>query len=67
MGKSARIKILIWHMVGEMVETLGRARFYLSCNYSCTLYHIVKVKEVKLKKLHTLAYLNLNYGRTKQK
>ena len=30
-GKTARIKILIWHMVGEMVKE--RARFCLSFNY----------------------------------
>ena len=30
-GKTARIKILIWHMVGEMVKK--RARFCLSFNY----------------------------------
>ena len=45
----------------------NRARFYLSCNYSCTLYLLVKIKEVKLKNLHTSACLNLNYGTTKQK
>ena len=27
-------KDLIWHIVLEMV----RARLYMSCNYSCTLY-----------------------------
>ena len=42
----------------------NRARFYLSCNYSYTLYLLVKIKEVKLKNLHTSAWLNLNYGKT---
>ena len=37
--------------------------FYLSCNYSCILYLLVKMKEVNLKNLHTSACLNLNYGR----
>ena len=50
-------------MVGEMVK--NRAKFYLSCNYFCALYFIVKIKEVKFKNLHTSAYLNLNYGATK--
>ena len=35
----------------------NRARFYLSCNYSCKLYFFGKMKEVKLKNLHTSAYL----------
>ena len=56
--------ISIWHMVGEMVK--NRARFYLSCNYSCTLYTLVKMKEVKLKNFHTSRCSNLNYGTTKQ-
>ena len=54
-------------MVGEVIKKWGRARFYLSCNYSCTLYFLVKIKEVKLKKLYTLACLNLNYRTTIQK
>ena len=40
-----------------------RTRFYLSWNYSCTLYLSVKIK---LKNPLTSAYLNLNYG-TKKK
>ena len=40
----------------------NRARFYLSCNYSCTLYLLVKFKKVNLKDLYTSACLNLNYG-----
>ena len=67
MGKNVRIGILIWHMVDEMVKKQGRARFYLSCNYFCTLYFLVKMSLVKLKNLHTSACLNLNYGKTKQK
>ena len=35
----------------------NRAKFYLSCNYYCTLYFFVKMKEVKLKNLYTSAYL----------
>ena len=57
------INTLIWHMVGEMIKKWGR--FYLSCNYSCTLHLLVKIKEVKLKNLHTLTCLNLSYGATK--
>ena len=47
-------------MVGEMVKKKGRARLYISCNYSCTLL-------VKLKNLHTSASLQLNYCTTKHK
>ena len=64
-GKNVRIKILIWHMAGEMIKKWGR--FYLSCNYSCSLHLLVKIKEVKLNNLHTLACLNLRYGTTKHK
>ena len=39
---------------------LDEMRF--SSNSSCTLYVLVKMKDVKLKSLHTLACLNLNYG-----
>ena len=49
MGKNVKIEILIWHMVGEMVKKLDRARFYLSCNYSCTLYFLVKLLNIKIK------------------
>ena len=59
------LKILIWDMVGEMVK--NRASFYVSCNYSCTIYFLVKIKEVKLKNLHTSSCLNLNYGAAEQK
>ena len=41
--------------------------FYLSYNYSCTLYLLVKIKEVKLKNLPASVYLNLNYGTATQK
>ena len=50
-----------------MVKKQGRARFYLSCNYYCTLYYLLKMLLVKLKNLHTSAHLNLNYGTTKKK
>ena len=52
-------------MVSEWLK--NRARFCLSCNYSYTLYLSVKIKEVKLKKIHTSACLNLNYDTTKRK
>ena len=61
--KNERIKILIWHMVGEIVKKWGR--FYLSCNYFCTLHPLVKIKEVK--EPSTLTCLNLSYGTTKHK
>ena len=46
----------------------NRARFYLSCNFSCTLYFLVKIK-VKLKNLLTSACLNLKlwHKKTNQK
>ena len=47
-----------------MVKKYGKV---LSCNYSCTLYLLMKIKEIKLKNLHTSASLNLPYGTTKQK
>ena len=53
MGINVKIKILIWHMVGEMVKTWGRAKFYLSCSYSCTLFFLVKNLLGKLKNLYT--------------
>ena len=53
-------------MVGEMVKKQGRARLYISCNYSCTSYFLVKILLVKLKNLHTSACLKLNYCTTKQ-
>ena len=40
-------------MVGEMVKKKGRARFYISCNYSGTLYLLVSILLVKLKDLRT--------------
>ena len=52
-------KDLIWDMVGEMVKKQGRARFYVSCNYSYTSYFLVKILLVKLKKLHISTCLNL--------
>ena len=64
-GKYVRIKTLIWHMVGETIKKWGR--FHLSCNYPCTFHLLVKIKEVKLKNLHTLTCLNLSYGTTKYK
>ena len=55
------MKILIWHMVGEMVTKQVRVRFYLSCNHSCTQYVSVKMSLVKLQNFQTSACLNLNY------
>ena len=40
---------------------------YISCNYSCTSYFLVKILLVKLKNLHTSACLKLNYCATKHK
>ena len=54
-------------MVGEMVNKQGRTRLYISCNYSCTSYFLVKILLVKLKNLHTSACLKLNYCTTKQR
>ena len=61
-GKKCKDKELIWHMMGELVKKQGRARFYISCNYSCTLQFLVKILLGKLKNLHTSGCLNLNYG-----
>ena len=36
-------------MVSEMIKKWSRARFYLSCNYSCTLYFLLKILLAKLK------------------
>ena len=67
MRKKCKEKDLIWHMAGEMVKEFGRARLYISCNYSCTLYFLVKILLVKLKNFHTSACLKLNYCTTKHK
>ena len=52
MVKNIKIKVLIWHIVVEMVKKWGKARFYLSYNYSYTLYFLVKILLVKLKNLY---------------
>ena len=36
-------------MVSEMIKKWSRAGFYLSCNYSCTLYFLLKILLAKLK------------------
>ena len=54
-------------MVGEMVKKQGWARLFISCNYSCTFYFLVKILLVKLKNLHTSACLKLNYCTAKHK
>ena len=53
-------------MLGEMVKKWGRARFYLSRNYFCTLCFLVKILLIKLKDLYNSACSNLNYGSAKQ-
>ena len=53
-------------MVGEIVKRQGWARLFISCDYSCTFYFLVKILLVKLKNLHTSACLKLNYCTTKQ-
>ena len=53
-------------MVSEMVKKQGMARFYFSCKYFCRLYLLRKMLLVKLKNFQTSAWLNLNYGITKQ-
>ena len=50
-----------------MAKKYGRARFYISCNYSYTLYFLVKILQVKLKNFHASAYLKLNYCTIKHK
>ena len=60
------MKILMWHILGEIVRNMARF-FFLPCNYSRTLYVSVKNKEVKRKNLPTSASLNMNYGTKKQK
>ena len=65
-GKNVKIKILIWHVVSEMVEKWDSAKFYLSRSFSCTQCSIVKILLViMLKNLNTYAYLNVFYGAVK--
>ena len=52
MGENVKLKILIWHMVGEMVKKWSR--FYLSCNYSCKLYFLGKILLVKFENLNPI-------------
>ena len=46
-GKHVRLKILIWHVVGEIVK--NRARFYFSRNYyfflSNYLIYVIQTKK----------------------
>ena len=72
MRKKCKDKDLIWRfykdlMVGKMVKRKGWPRLFISCNYSCTFYFLVKILLVILKKLHNSAYLKLNYYSTKHK
>ena len=50
-----------------MVKRQGWARLFISCNYSCTFYFLVKIFLVKLKNLHTSGCSKLNYCTTKHK
>ena len=43
----------------------GQAKVFFDIIYLCTLYFLVKILLVKLKILHTLAYVNVNYGTKK--
>ena len=54
-------------MVGEMFIKQGMAILYISWNYSCTLYFVMKILLVKLKDLQDPGCLKLDYGTTKQK
>ena len=65
--KNVKTKILIWHMVSEMAKKWSRARLYLQCNYSCSLYFLVKILFVKKRSLYISACLNLNYRTIKQR
>ena len=47
-------------MMGEVVKRSGRKRFYLLCNYSCTLYLLVDILLVKSQIIHSSARENLN-------
>ena len=50
------VKVLIWQLEGarldEMVKKWGRERFYISCNYFCTIPFSVKISLVQLKYLY---------------
>ena len=67
MRKNCKEKDLIWHMVGEMVKKQGKTKLYISCNYSCTSYFLVKILLVKLKNLPISECLKLNYCIAKQR
>ena len=45
----------------------GQAKVFFDIIYLCTLYFLVKILLVKLKILHTSAYVNANYATKKQK
>ena len=64
--KNCKDKDLICHIAGEMVKKYDWARLFISSNYSCTFYFLVKILLVKLEKLCTSAWLKLNYCTTKQ-
>ena len=57
------VKIFVWQLeegwVDEMVKKWDRKRFYISCNYSCTISFLVKILLVKLKLLLYSVCLNL--------
>ena len=51
------VKMLIWQLEeeersDEMVKKWGRGRFYILCNYSCTISVLVKILLAKLKYLY---------------
>ena len=58
MGKNVKIKIFIWHMVGEMVKN-GVGQGLTLIQLFCTLYFLVKLLLVKLKNLNPSTCLNL--------
>ena len=67
MEKICEDRDLIWYMVGDMVKKQDRGRLYISCNYACTLYLLVKLLSFKSKDLDISTCLKLNYDTTKQK
>ena len=68
MEKNVKIKILIWYMVGGVVKKcVGQGYIFhaiILVHYISICNCISKAKDVK--NPNTLAYLNLNYGTTKQ-
>ena len=44
--------------MNEMIKKWGRERFYISCNYSCTISFLLNILLAKLKNLYSVC-LNL--------